>query len=408
MRTVSAGTRVSEYILEKPLGAGAFAEVWLGHHHIWTDRQVAVKIARDEAYVRYLKREGILLHKLNHPRIVSTLGLDPEYDPPYIIAEYMDGGSLRDLLGAEGRLGPARTLEIVEAALEALAFAHDNDVIHRDLKPENILLRAGEVKLSDFGLGQVTSELTLSSVFKSEGGQAGTPLYFSPEQRASEPLDGRSDLYAVGLILFECLTGSLPAGLEMPSEHIPGLPEGFDAIFQKLYARKDKRYASAHAALADVRRLWGVLGRPSAAAEGGPGAPSRGGEAAVSGDAVSGEGFRPASLFDRLVAHGFDILLLLIVFYVVARRGGAPFLYYAAAHFLYSVIMVAGWGGTVGKLLVGVRVRSADGRAVDFFQAFWRYVVAVVSLGLGLLMIPFDREGRAAHDYAANTRVVWR
>jgi uncharacterized RDD family membrane protein YckC len=239
-------------------------------------------------------------------------------------------------------------------------------------------------------------------VFQSEGGQAGTPLYFSPEQRQAEPLDGRSDLYAVGLIMFECLTGSLPAGLEMPSEHVTGLPEGFDAIFRKLYARKEKRYASAHEALEDVRRLWDVLGRPPATG--------------VSVDAEPGFRDAPireardraAGLFDRLVAHGFDLLFLLIVFAVVARRGGAPFLYYLVAHFLYSVIMVAGWGGTIGKLIVGLRVRSADGGPVDFFQAFWRYVVAVASLGLGLVMVPFDHESRAGHDYAANTRVVWR
>ena len=261
MRTVTAGTRIGEYVLVEPIGSGAFADVWLAHHNVWTERQVAVKLARDEEYVRYLRREGIILHGLDHEYILKTLGLDPEHDPPYIIAEFIAGGSLRELLEKKEKLAPYHALQIVDEILQALVFAHEKGIIHRDIKPANVLLQDGSVRLADFGLGHVTSSLALSSVFLSEAGQAGTPLYFSPEQKLGQELDARSDLYAVGLIFFECLTGSLPAGIEAPSELVTGLPDGFDALFRQLYARKEKRFPTGQAALEAVEELWRRFGR---------------------------------------------------------------------------------------------------------------------------------------------------
>ena len=451
MITVSPGTRISEYILDRPLGAGAFAEVWLAHHHIWTDSQVAVKLARDESYIQYLKREGILLHKLEHPHIVRTLGLDPTHDPPYMIAEYVSGGSLRDLLKKKGRLTPPRALEVVEEALEGLAFAHENGVIHQDLKPENILLGTDGVKLSDFGLGKATSEITLSSVFRSEGGQAGTPLYFSPEQKQGEEVDARSDLYAMGLIFFECLTGSLPAGPEMPSEIVESLPSEFDEFYRKLCARKEKRFPSAEEALRAMDELWRAIGfeekvdpGPEAIAPGAKPIEPAGSMTAAepfimppsgppwwpeeeTGDAADKptapdsrsrgvwktqeaaflDKVTPAGFGVRCFAHVIDFAILYVVLLSIFQDEEALWIALPVCHFFYTIVMTAVWDGTIGKRLLRLRVKSADGTHPDFFQSFWRYLFAVATLGISFFVSVFDRRKRGIHDYVANTVVIW-
>jgi len=428
MEAVAAGTRIGEYILEEPIGRGAFAEVWRARHHFWKDAFAAVKIARQGEYVKYLKREGVILHKLDHPNIVRVLGVDPDHDPPYLITEYVAGGSLRDLLQREGRISPLRTLEIIAETLEALAFAHKQGVIHRDLKPENILLDDGHVKLTDFGLGLVADDMALSSVFRSsEGATAGTVIYFSPEQRRGEKLDERSDLYTVGIILFECLTGTVPAGSEMPSEVVPHLLPGFDRIYKKLYARKENRFKSAEKALRAVYSLMERLDpEGSSILRGGMGLPPFLEEVQIKkGSAEEGQGdeeplpphvasqwqrtVRYAGVIPRLFAHFIDFLALSFLLglfgppYMAVRPIG-----FLLAHFIYTLVFVGSFGGTPGKLIVGLRVRSEEGRPCDFFQGFARYIVAVASLGFTYLWCFFDGRRRGVHDMAAGTVVVWR
>ena len=241
------GDRVSEYILEEPLGRGGFGEVWRARHHLWHDREVAVKIPIRPEAVRDLSNEGVIQASLEHPGIAKSLGMDTNADPPYFVVELIDGESLRKILQERGKLPPEEVRSILDQILSVLEYAHGRGVIHQDIKPENILLtESGDVKLTDFGLGQNVhgESILLSMSLRTEGaGPGGTIGYIAPEIRDQEgPPDGRADLYSVGIMLFELLTGRRPAGGEVPSELEPGLPEWCDRVFRGLYTRRESRF----------------------------------------------------------------------------------------------------------------------------------------------------------------------
>lgn len=262
-----AGDRVSEYVLVEPVGAGAFGQVWKARHHIWADQCVAIKIPNDVRYVRHLQKEGAAVHGLRHPNIVRAIGLDPFADPPYFAMELVEGASLRQLIQKNARGLPMPAVrEISRGLLRALEHAHANGLIHRDIKPENILICGGadqsvetitanDVRVTDFGLGQVdqadTASMMQSGSILAEAGKtiAGTIAYMAPEQRDGQTADARSDLYSVGVVLFEMLTGERPSGSDMPGHVRTDLPTWADQLFARLYTRRERRLASAAEAL---------------------------------------------------------------------------------------------------------------------------------------------------------------
>lgn len=263
MTGIEVGSRISEYILDEIAGAGSFGQVWKAHHHIWKDKRVAIKIPTDSQYVRNLQREGVTIHGLNHPNIVRAVGLDPYGEIPYLVMEFVDGVALRTIIDQYPKGMPVRPAHrIICGLLRALEHAHDNGVIHRDVKPANILIAGGgskpteeidieDVKITDFGLGK-TGEITTSSIMQSgsllsEEGRSisGTLAYMAPEQRDGGRTDARSDLYAVGVVLFEMLCGERPSGSDMPSHVREGLPSWVDPVFSRLYTRRERRFASA-------------------------------------------------------------------------------------------------------------------------------------------------------------------
>lgn len=257
---LSPGQRISEYLLDAQLGAGAFGVVWRARHHVWNDQLVAIKIPTDPAYVRNLQREGAAIHGLVHPNIVRAIGFDPYANPPYLVMEYIPGTSLRTLI-AEKKLSIRDATSILRQVLLGLKHAHDNGVVHRDIKPENILIHErattegfdadGVVKVTDFGLGKAATQVAVGSIAYSQSfgdavGRdiAGTVDYMSPEARAGEA-DHRADLYSCGVVLYELLTGHRPAGMEMPSDLNPQVPQALNDVFKKAYARLEKRYGNA-------------------------------------------------------------------------------------------------------------------------------------------------------------------
>jgi tetratricopeptide (TPR) repeat protein len=266
------------YRLDDELGRGGASIVYRGHD-VLLDRPVAVKVlqtAREDGGWKRILSEAQSAARLNHPGIVSIydVGETPVDGrlTPYIVMELVEGRPLN----AESPRSLEAIVAVADGVLEALAHAHAHGVIHRDLKPENILLTAGgRVKLMDFGLAQsVASRLTQS------GEIVGTVFYIAPEQAMGRAVDGRADLYALGVVLYELVAGELPftadnalavvslhlhAPVVPPRAHRPDLPPALEAAILALLAKRpEDRPASA----SDARRLLDrTLGEQGSAAE---------------------------------------------------------------------------------------------------------------------------------------------
>ncbi len=269
------------YQVGDTLGFGGMSEVHRGRD-LRLGRDVAIKVlradlARDPSFQTRFRREAQNAASLNHPAIVAvydTGETDGETGTiPYIVMEYVDGETLRDLLKREGSLAPKRAMEIVADVCAALDFSHRHGIVHRDIKPANVMLtRAGAVKVMDFGIaravadGQATMTATEAVI--------GTAQYLSPEQARGEAVDARSDVYATGCVLFELLvgappfTGDSPVAVayqhvredpKPPSEVKPGLPRELDSIVLKALNKNPlNRYQTAAEMRSDlVRALSG-------------------------------------------------------------------------------------------------------------------------------------------------------
>ena len=222
------------HVLER-IAAGGMGEVYRAHDAVLA-REVAVKVlhrslASDAGFVDRFRREARAAATLNHPNIVAVYDWGAVDGIYYMVMEFVHGRSVRDLLNAGGGLAPTQAVEILRQTLMALEHAHAKGIVHRDLKPENILLTAeGTVKLTDLGLARAFADAKNTHA----GAVTGTVQYLAPEQIRGEPADPRSDLYSLGVVAFELLTGRLPFGGETPmaiaykhlSERVPA-PGGF-------------------------------------------------------------------------------------------------------------------------------------------------------------------------------------
>ncbi|MFD4600715.1 PASTA domain-containing protein [Streptomyces sp. NPDC058464] len=266
--------------MRRLLGRGGMAEVHLAHD-TRLDRPVAVKtlraeLAQDPLLQARFHREARSTASLNHPAIVAVYDTGDDTDRPYLVMEYVDGATLREVLDSEPFLAPGRALEFTADILKALAHSHRHGIVHRDIKPANVMLTGtGRIKVMDFGIARSVADvrLTQTSVV------TGTARYLSPEQALGREADDRSDLYSVGCLLYELLThrppfdDETPIGVicqhiqdapQPPSLHNPSIDPRLDAlVLRALEKDPGRRHQSAEDMLADVETCLGLRTAPT-------------------------------------------------------------------------------------------------------------------------------------------------
>ncbi|MCB8902501.1 MULTISPECIES: Stk1 family PASTA domain-containing Ser/Thr kinase [unclassified Streptomyces] len=275
------------YELGSVLGRGGMAEVYLAQD-TRLGRTVAVKtlradLARDPSFQARFRREAQSAASLNHPAIVAVYDTGEDYvdnvSIPYIVMEYVDGSTLRELLHSGRKLLPERTLEMTVGILQALEYSHRAGIVHRDIKPANVMLtRTGQVKVMDFGIARAMGDSGMTMT--QTAAVIGTAQYLSPEQAKGEQVDARSDLYSTGCLLYELLTVRPPflgdSPVAVAYQHVreePQPPSNFDheitpemdaIVLKALVKDPDYRYQSADEMRADIEAC--LDGQPVAAA----------------------------------------------------------------------------------------------------------------------------------------------
>ncbi len=260
------GRSVGPYRILERCGQGGMAEVYKGYHPL-IDRYVAIKVLRptlasDEEFRRRFQREATAVAAMRHPNIVQLYDFGQLGERFYMVMEYIEGGTLRDRLQAlpEGnrRLPPAEVVAIIRGVAAALDYAHQRGIVHRDVKPANVMFtRDGDPVLTDFGIARMLGEGSVTMA----GVSIGTPDYMSPEQARGEPATPASDIYALGVMVYEMLTGRRPFSAETPFgvivQHLqatfpsprsldPSFPEALESVLRRALAKDPAvRYPTA-------------------------------------------------------------------------------------------------------------------------------------------------------------------
>lgn len=262
-------------ILEK-IGTGGMGDVYKAHCHK-LDRIVAIKVLKtqyndDNNFIRKFKRESLAAASISHPNIVSiydvgTEDIDGE-KVHYIVMEFIDGKTLKELISDEGKIPEKRALNYLAQITEALKVAHNKGIVHRDIKSQNIMVtRDSRVKVTDFGIARVADNATVTAT----NAIMGSVHYFSPEQARGAKVDNRSDIYSLGIVMFEMLTGKVPfdadnpvsvalmqvqGNMPVPSSIVPGISKQTDDIVLKMTQKDpDDRYSDVSELMSDIKNI---------------------------------------------------------------------------------------------------------------------------------------------------------
>ena len=263
------------YRVERSIGRGGMAEVFLAHD-ILLDRPVALKVlfpeyAIDPNFVERFRREAQSAAALTHPNIVAVYDWGKVNVTYFIAMEYVEGKTLATLLKERGPLSPTHTCDVISEVASALSFAHENGVIHRDVKPGNILIGlGGQVKVADFGIARALGA-NIEEALTEIGSVMGTATYLSPEQAQGAQPDPRSDIYSLGVMMYELVAGRPPfvgdSAVAIAYQHVHNfpqplrevvtdLPRGFESVVAKCMAKNElRRYENAMLVREDIRRI---------------------------------------------------------------------------------------------------------------------------------------------------------
>ncbi len=266
------GREIGNYRILKELGRGGMGVVYKAKQ-LSLNRMVAMKVlpqhlTSDPAFVRRFENEARAIARLNHPNIVQIFDIGHEEDIHFYTMEFIEGLSLDDIVYKEGLLDLDRAMNIIVQVAKALQYAHSQGIVHRDIKPSNVMIdKSGRIKVTDFGLAlqERTTRLTM------EGSIVGTPEYMSPEQAAGAVATPRSDIYALGVVFYELLTGKVPfegdtallvlnkiqnSEPEWPRSINPNIPVDAEKIIRKMMDRNPRsRYSSCQELIQDIQRL---------------------------------------------------------------------------------------------------------------------------------------------------------
>ncbi|WP_243128883.1 Stk1 family PASTA domain-containing Ser/Thr kinase [Clostridium novyi] len=262
----------NRYELLQKIGEGGMAEVYKAKCHL-LNRYVAVKILKNQysdnmEFVNKFKQEAAAAASLSHNNIVGIYDIGSENNINYIVMEYIDGKTLKQIINENQVLKYNKAIEIASQIAKALECAHNNNIIHRDVKPHNILVtKDGIIKVTDFGIAKATSSVTITNSDKI----IGSAHYISPEQAKGKFVDCKTDIYSLGIILYEMVTGEVPYDGESPVsvalKHVqeqvippikvnPNIPESLNKLILKAVEKEPyKRYQSAHDILMDLEKI---------------------------------------------------------------------------------------------------------------------------------------------------------
>ena len=270
------GTVISgRYVVQAIVGTGGMAVVYRAFDQK-KNRVVAIKVLRpeyesDEEFVRRFSREAEAASKVSHENIVNMLDVGIDGDMRYIVMEYVDGQTLKEMIRQRGTIHPDTAIRMTIRILAAVDHAHRNGIVHRDIKPQNILVdNQGRVKVADFGIARLKAAQTTATEEGSNGSVLGSVHYFSPEQARGEVADEKSDLYSVGVVMYEMLTGQVPFDGETSvsvalkhvnepprsmRDHQEGISKALDEVVMRALCKDPaKRYQTAAEMAADLRK----------------------------------------------------------------------------------------------------------------------------------------------------------
>ena len=254
---ISKGQKINErYEIIRSIGEGGMANVYLGYDTI-LDRNVAIKILRgdlsgDEKFVRRFQREALSASSLAHPNIVEMYDVGEDDGLYYIVMEYVDGKTLKQLLKKRGNLTLSEAIDIMLQLTDGMAHAHDSYIVHRDLKPQNVMIKDdGQIKITDFGIAMALNSTQLTQT----NSVMGSVHYLPPEQASGKGSTIKSDIYSIGIIFYELLSGSLPFrgdnAVEIALKHMrdplpslrdenPAIPQSIENIIMRATAKNPK------------------------------------------------------------------------------------------------------------------------------------------------------------------------